>query len=133
MGRIAPGIALDLPAIAVGAIAGAWLRWGLALWLNTGHPRFPLGTWVANVGGGLLIGTALAWFARHPGIDPAWRLAAVTGFLGALTTFSTFSAESLLLLQEQRYGWALLHTAGHVVGSLAAAAAGYQLMSLAAR
>lgn len=125
------GLALDLAAIATGAVAGAWLRWALALWLNPAHRYFPLGTWAANLLGGLLIGAALAWFGRHPGLDPAWRLAVVTGFLGALTTFSAFSAESLALLQGGRYGWALAHTAAHVVGCLAAAAAGHHFASAA--
>ena len=127
------GLALDLAAIAAGAVAGAWLRWALAIWLNPVHRHMPLGTWAANLVGGFLIGAALAWFARHPGLDPAWRLAAVTGFLGALTTFSAYSGESLALLQNGRFGWALLHTAGHVIGCLAAAAAGHHLVSLAAR
>lgn len=127
------GLALDLAAIAVGAVAGAWLRWALALWLNPVHRHMPLGTWAANLLGGLLIGAALAWFARHPGLDSAWRLACVTGFLGALTTFSAYSAESLALLHDGRYGWALLHTGGHVLGCLVAAAAGHHLVGLAAR
>ena len=129
----APGLALDLAAIAAGAVTGAWLRWALALWLNPAHRYLPLGTWAANLLGGLLIGAALAWFGRHPGLDPAWRLAVVTGFLGALTTFSAFSAESLGLLHDGRYGWALLHAAGHVLGCRVAAAAGHHLVSLAAR
>ena len=127
------GLVVDLAAIGAGAVAGAWLRWALALWLNPLHRYLPLGTWAANLLGGLLIGAALAWFARHPGLDPAWRLAGVTGFLGALTTFSAFSAESLALLHDGRFGWALLHTGGHVLGCLCAAAAGHHLVSLAAR
>jgi CrcB protein len=127
------GLALDLAAIGAGAIAGAWLRWALALWLNPLHRHLPLGTWAANLLGGFLIGAAIAWFARHPGMDPAWRLATVTGFLGALTTFSAFSAESLGLLHAGRYGWALLHTGAHVIGCLGAAAVGHQLVSLASR
>jgi CrcB protein len=127
------GLVLDLAAIGAGAVAGAWLRWLLTLWLNPVHRYLPLGTWAANLLGGLLIGAALAWFARHPGLDAAWRLAGVTGFLGALTTFSAFTAESLVLLQSGRYGWALLHTGAHVVGCLAAAAAGHHLVSIGAR
>lgn len=113
--------------VGIGAAFGAWLRWGLSLLLNASHPNFPVGTWVANLIGGLLIGVSLAWFSRHPEIDAVWRLIAVTGFLGALTTFSTFSIESLLLLQKGQFGWAFLHSAAHLFGSLAAAALGYRL------
>jgi CrcB protein len=119
--------------VGVGAALGAWLRWVLSLLLNPTHPHFPLGTWVANLAGGLLIGMALVWFDRHPEIHAAWRLMAVTGFLGALTTFSTFSIESLVLLQRGQFGWAFLHSAGHLFGSLAAAAIGYRLMIVVVR
>ncbi|MEZ5741948.1 MAG: fluoride efflux transporter CrcB [Burkholderiaceae bacterium] len=116
-------------AVGIGAVAGAWCRWGLALWLN-GSPRLvPLGTLLANVGGGLLIGLAAAWLSRHPELHPAWRLMLVTGFLGALTTFSTFSLESLTLLQRGHAGAALLHASLHLFGSLAAAAIGYWILS----
>ena len=86
--------------MAAGATLGAWLRWGLGLWLNTLHTRVALGTLVANLGGGFIIGMAVAFFSSHPGLSPAWRLFVVTGFLGGLTTFSSFSAESMLLLQR---------------------------------
>lgn len=119
--------------VGVGAAFGAWLRWALSLLLNPVHPHFPVGTWVANLAGGLLIGMALAWFTRHPEIHEAWRLMAVTGFLGALTTFSTFSVESLLLLQRGQFGWAFLHSAAHLFGSLAAAAVGYRMIGMLAR
>jgi fluoride exporter len=121
--------AVALAAIAAGAVGGAWLRFGLGLWLNPLHPQIPLGTWAANLIGGLLVGAALAWFVRHPEVAPAWRLFAVTGFLGALTTFSTFSVESLQLLQRGEAGWALLHSALHLAGSLAAAAIGYRTLA----
>ena len=117
--------------VGVGAAVGAWLRWGLSLLLNAAHPHLPLGTWIANLAGGLLIGMSLAWFSRHPEIDAAWRLTVVTGFLGALTTFSTFSIESFLLLQRGQYGWATVHSAAHLFGSLAAAAIGYRLTAWA--
>ena len=116
--------------VAVGAALGAWLRWALSLLLNPVHPHFPVGTWAANLAGGLLIGVALAWFARHPEVDAAWRLTAVTGFLGALTTFSTFSIESMLLLQKGQFAWAFLHSAAHLFGSLGAAAVGYRMTAL---
>src|SRR5690606_4508362 len=66
----------------VGAALGAWLRWTLGLLLTPLHPHLPLGTWVANLAGGLLIGACLAWFSRHPEVDAVWRLTVVTGFLG---------------------------------------------------
>lgn len=117
--------------VGLGAAVGAWLRWGLSLLLNGAHPHLPIGTWVANLLGGLLIGMSLAWFSRHPEMAPVWRLMAVTGFLGGLTTFSTFSIESLLLLQKGQVGWALLHSGGHLFGSLAAAAVGYRVLASA--
>ena len=80
---------------------------------------------LASVLAGYLVGLALALFAQHPSVPPAWRLFAITGFLGGLTTFSTFSGESVLLLGRGQYGWALAHTALHLFGSLAACAAGF--------
>ena len=121
--------AAGLAAVAIGAVAGAWVRWALGLWLNTAERAMPYGTLIANLAGGLLIGVAVAWFSRHPQLDPAWRLFAVTGFLGALTTFSSFSIESLGMLQRGAFGLALAHTGLHVFGSLAAAAIGYRLAS----
>jgi CrcB protein len=105
--------------VGIGAALGAWLRWGLGLWLNTMHEVFPFGTLAANLGGGYLIGIAVGFFAAHPELPAEWRLFAVTGFLGGLTTFSSFSAESMVLLQRGDYGWALLHTALHLAGALA--------------
>jgi len=116
-------------AIGVGAVLGAWLRFALGLALNRALPGLPLGTLVANVAGGLMIGVAIAWLGRHPELSPAVRLFFVTGFLGALTTFSTFSAESLDLLQRGQFGWALAHSGVHLLGALAAAAAGHRLAS----
>lgn len=116
-------------AIAAGAVLGAWLRFALGATLNQLVPRLPLGTLVANLVGGLLIGAAIAWLARHPELSPAWRLFVVTGFLGALTTFSTFSVESLELLQVGDVGWAIGHSVAHLAGSLGAAAIGYRLLA----
>lgn len=116
-------------AVGLGAAFGAWARWSLSIWLNASENPLPLGTLVSNIGGGLLIGFALAWFARHPEIDAVWRLAIVTGFLGALTTFSTFSAESLSLLQRGEIGWVFAHSALHLFGCLAAAALGFRIAS----
>lgn len=120
------GLAVGLAAVAAGAVLGAWLRWGLASALNAALPHLPLGTLLANVLGGLLVGVALAWFARHPELSPAWRLFVVTGFLGALTTFSTFSAESLALIMRGELAWAAAHSVVHLLGALAAAALGYR-------
>ena len=107
-------------AVAAGAVLGAWLRWGLSLWLNPAHPNLPLGTLVANIGGGYAIGIAVAFFAANASIAPEWRLACITGFLGALTTFSTFSAESVELLMAGRYGAAAIHSGAHLFGSIVA-------------
>jgi CrcB protein len=111
--------------VGVGAVLGAWLRWLLVARFNALLPTLPLGTLIANVGGGLAVGFAVAWLAASPQLHPNVRLFVITGFLGALTTFSSFSAESLELLQAGRYGWALAHSAAHLFGSLAAAALGF--------
>ena len=116
-------------AVASGAAIGACLRWGLGLALNAAQSNLPLGTLIANVGGGFLAGLAMAWFARHPELSPAWRLFVTTGFLGGLTTFSTFSAESLTMVIRGDLFEALVHSGVHLVGSLAAAAVGYKLAS----
>lgn len=105
--------------LCLGASAGALARWQLGLWLNGGASWIPLGTLSANLAGGLLIGMLIAFFQANPDIDPLWRLALVTGFLGALTTFSTFSAETVELLMADRPGQALGLAAIHLLGSLA--------------
>ncbi len=115
-------------AVAGGAVLGAWLRWLLGMLLNQSGASVPAGTLVANLIGGLFAGMAMAWFEAHPSIHPAWRLFAVTGFLGALTTFSTFSAESLALVQRGAWVAALAHSAIHLVGCLLAAALGFRLL-----
>lgn len=111
--------------VAAGAMLGAWLRWLLVGKFNAVVPTLPLGTLIANVGGGFMVGLAVAWLAASPQLHPNVRLFVITGFLGALTTFSSFSAESLELLQAGRYGWALAHSAAHLFGSLLAAALGF--------
>ena len=112
-------------AVGVGAALGGWLRWFLVGEFNAVLPQLPLGTLIANVAGGFMVGFAVAWFMTNQDLHPNLRLFVITGFLGGLTTFSSFSAESLQLLQAGRFGWAALHSLGHVFGSLAAAAAGF--------
>ena len=107
-----------ITAISIGASVGALARWQLSLALNALFPLLPLGTLAANLVGGYLIGLAVAWFAFHPDVAPEWRLLIITGFLGGLTTFSTFSAEVTVLLQQGRLTWALGAVAVHVVGSV---------------
>lgn len=119
-------------AVAAGAVLGAWARWMLGTWLNPAVPGLPMGTLAANLGGGYLVGLAVAFFAANPALSPEWRLASITGFLGALTTFSTFSAESVQLLQAARYVEALVHSASHLLGSILATVLGfatYRLLS----
>jgi CrcB protein len=107
-------------AISIGSVLGALLRWLLGMQLNTLFPTLPPGTLAANVIGGYIIGVAIAFFATAPDIAPEWRLLIITGFCGGLTTFSTFSAEVMALLQEGRLGWATGAIAIHVSGSLLA-------------
>lgn len=110
-------------AICTGACLGALARWRLSLWLNPGA-LLPWGTLAANLVGGYLIGVCVAVFQALPQLDPAWRLALITGFLGALTTFSSFSAEVVAMLQNGRYGLALGTTGLHLFGSLLLTVAG---------
>ena len=105
-------------AVGIGAALGAWTRWGLGAALNAILPSLPLGTLVANLAGGFLIGVAVEFFLSHALIAPEWRLFIITGFLGSLTTFSTFSAEAVELLQMQQYGWAMALIGSHLIGSL---------------
>ena len=116
-------------AVAMGAAVGALLRWRLSVWLNTGG-AMPLGTLAANLIGGYFIGVCVAVFQALPQIDPLWRLALVTGLLGGLTTFSSFSAEVVLMLQSQRYGLALATAATHLLGSLVLTFAGLKTAAL---
>ena len=108
----------SLIAVCVGASFGAVLRWGLGAVFNAMFPTIPPGTWLANMLGGYLIGVALAFFGDHAGLAPEWRLLVITGFLGGLTTFSTFSAEVVSLIQEGRMVWAGIAISAHVAGSL---------------
>jgi CrcB protein len=108
-------------AICAGACLGALARWQLGLWLNPLAPEegiFPWGTLAANLIGGYLIGFCLGIFQNLPQLDPEWRLFCITGFLGALTTFSTFSAEVVGMLQQGRLLLALSTAGIHLLGSL---------------
>jgi fluoride exporter len=106
-------------AVGGGAAMGAWLRWGLGVILNPVFPTLPLGTLSANLIGGLLMGFAMEIITRHAIMSPEMQLLATTGFLGGLTTFSTFSAEIVTLLLRREYLWGTIAVAAHVVGSLA--------------
>jgi len=107
-------------AVGLGAALGAWTRWGLAAALNSTFPAVPLGTLTANVIGGFLIGVAMEWFGRHAGLPAEVRLLVITGFLGGLTTFSTFSAEIVASLLRGHYLWASAIALSHFAGSLLA-------------
>jgi fluoride exporter len=122
--RIHRGInMLSVLAICIGACLGALSRWGLGLWLNPGAVM-PYGTLAANLIGGYLVGICVAVFQAMPQLDPTWRLLLVTGFLGALTTFSSFSAEVVGMLMQQRYALALGTATLHLIGSLLLTMAG---------
>jgi CrcB protein len=112
-------------AVGIGAALGAWARWGLSMWLNPRIGHFPLGTLAANLVGGYLVGIAVAYFVARHDLPPEWRLFAVTGFLGGLTTFSTFSAEVTELLAQGDYAAGILLAGAHLAGSLALTAAGF--------
>lgn len=109
---------LSISVIAIGAALGALLRWYLAMRLNASYPQLPPGTLAANILGGYLIGIAMAVFLANPTLPREWQLLTVTGFLGGLTTFSTFSAEVVTALLEGRALWALSTVLTHVVGSV---------------
>ncbi len=115
-------------AVGIGAAIGAWLRWGLGLWLNPALPQLPLGTLFANLIGGYLVGLAVAFFMQHPGLSPEWRLLIITGFLGGLTTFSTFSVETVTLLARGQYAWSMAIIAAHLGGSLLMTVLGIQTL-----
>ena len=116
-------------AICLGACIGALARWQLGLWLNHPHAFMPWGTLAANLIGGYLVGLILAW-AHHSELAPVWRLMLVTGFLGALTTFSSFSAEVVEMMLADRWGQALTTIALHLLGSLTMTFVGIRTASL---
>jgi fluoride exporter len=116
--------------ISLGASCGAILRWLLGLGLNAMFPTIPPGTLMANLLGCYLIGIAVSFFALNPNVAVEWRLLVITGFLGGLTTFSTFSAEVSALLQQGRWLWACASVSMHVIGSLAMTLLGIVTVSL---
>ncbi len=117
-------------AVGFGAFAGAVLRWVLGLALNPILPALPLGTLAANLVGGLVMGLAMGLFAHYEALPIAWRLAIMTGFLGGLTTFSTFSGETVTLFLREQYAWTLTIIAAHLFGSLLMTLAGIGLVRL---
>lgn len=120
-------------AIGLGAALGAWLRWGLSAWLNGAAPAIPMGTLAANLIGGYLVGVAVMLFAQHPQWPPHWRAFAITGLLGGLTTFSTFSAEVVAMLQQGRLTAAMTTITAHLAGSLLLTLAGIGTVELLRR
>src|ERR1700690_1658837 len=111
-------------AVSVGGVLGCLLRWALALLMNSYFPTIPPGTLAANLVGCYVIGVAIAFFTAYPGFAPEWRLFLTTGFCGGLTTFSTFSAEIVVLLQSGRSLWGLSAVPLHLIGSLVMTLAG---------
>ncbi len=118
----------SLLAVGGGAAVGAWIRWGLGIALNPLFPTLPLGTLAANLAGGLLMGFAMELITRHAVISPELRLLVTTGFLGGLTTFSTFSAEITTLVLRREWLWTFIGIATHLVGSLLLTVLGILLM-----
>ena len=117
-------------AVGMGAATGAWLRWWLGMWLNPVFPTLPFGTLAANLLGGFLMGMAMQFLMQHAVLAPELRLAITTGFLGGLTTFSTFSAETVTLLLREEYLWTLAIILAHVVGSVGMTLLGILAMKL---
>lgn len=118
-----------LLAVFIGGGTGSVARWLLSMRFNTMHHMIPVGTLTANLIGAFIIGLGLAWFTRMTHIDPVWKLLITTGFCGGLTTFSTFSAEVVFLLQDGRAAWALLNIAVNLLGSLMMTALAFWLIS----
>lgn len=125
--------ALGIFAVGGGAAAGAWLRWWLGILLNPVFPTLPLGTLAANLIGGYLMGLAMGALSQFEALPPEVRLLVTTGFLGGLTTFSTFSAEAATLLSREQLGWAAAHAVLHLAGSIVLTFAGIATMKLLLR
>ena len=117
-------------AVGCGAAVGAWLRWWLAILLNPIFPTLPLGTLTANLLGGWLMGLAMGFFGHFESLPPEMRLLLMTGFLGGLTTFSTFSAETATLISHEQYGWTAVSVAAHVIGSVLMTLVGAAMMGM---
>ena len=115
---------LSVLAVSAGAVIGANLRWALGLWLNSSYHAIPYGTLAANLSGGWLVGLLIGYFAQGTSLSPEWRLFAITGLCGALTTFSTFSLEMFSAMQEGKWSMALAGILAHVVGSILMTALG---------
>jgi fluoride exporter len=115
----------QIAAVGIGAALGGWLRWGLSVLLNPRAPAYPLGTLASNLIGGYLVGFFVAFFLARADVAPEWRLFVITGFLGGLTTFSTFSAEVSEHLMHGNYGAGALLAVTHLAGSLLLTIAGF--------
>lgn len=121
---------LSILAVSAGAVIGANLRWALGLWLNASYHAIPFGTLAANLAGGWLIGLLVGYFVHGSSLAPEWRLFAITGLCGALTTFSTFSLEMFSAIQEGKWSMALAGILAHVVGSILMTAFGIYTFGL---
>lgn len=119
----------SIVAISLGAALGSLLRWQLSVWLNESFPSIPPGTLLSNLIGGYIIGIAIAVFATST-LPLEWRLFVITGFCGGLTTFSTFSAEIVILIQQGRAMWAVAAAGAHLAGSVAMTFAGIATVTL---
>lgn len=117
-------------AVGLGAMIGAWMRWGLSVWLNPVAPALPLGTLAANLIGGYAIGLTIAWLTEHPALPPEVRLFLITGLLGGLTTFSTYSAEVVMALTRGAWLSAGIIAISHMAGSFIATGLGFYTMRL---
>jgi len=120
----------SLLAVVVGGSVGCVIRWLISVRFNPLFPNLPPGTLIVNLVGGFIIGMALAYFIKNPQLDPAWKLLIVTGLCGGMTTFSSFSAEIMTLLQSGNYLWAMLSVMTHVIGSVLMAFAGFAVITM---
>ena len=119
-----PHILITITAIGTGAFLGAVIRWFLSVWLNPLNIELPVGTLISNLVGGYLIGLAVSYFSINQDVSPLWRLFIITGFLGGLTTFSTFSAETVELMIHSKFTKAILLMSAHLAGSIMSTIAG---------